>query len=257
VWFISHQNSQCINKESIMAMKLNDWVEQEVRPYQEAPMSWLSQYYFFRDPNRPTYTDLNYFFSPADGIILYQQTVSPDESLVAIKGRNYTLRDAMRKPDLEGPSLVIGIFMTFMDVHINRVPYPGRLSYKELDPLDTYNHPMLDTETSIFEDLRIVPEALEYLHHNERVLNRIYSPYLGQSYFVLQIADYEVDCIAPFNRKQNHPVMQGQRFSQVRYGSQADLIVPLSNKWNFATCQEVSNHVQAGMDPLIKVIPVK
>lgn len=240
-----------------MAMKLNDWVEQEVKPFRDTPMAWLSQYHFFRDPNRPSFTDLNYLFSPGDGIILYQKTVCPDECLVEIKGRVYSLRDAIREPNLEGPSLVIGIFMTFMDVHINRIPYPGVLSYKELDPLDTYNHPMLDEETSIFEDLRINQDALEYLHHNERVLNRIYSLHLGQPYYVLQIADYEVDCIAPFNRKQNHPVMQGERFSQVRYGSQVDLIVPLSPRFRFLTCQKDGSHVQAGIDPLIKVITKK
>ena len=236
-----------------MPKKFHDWIETDVRPYQDKSVAWLSQYHFFRDPIRPTYSDLNYFFAPADGIILYQREVRPEEAIVEIKGRAYSLRDALRDPHYEAPSLVIGIFMTFFDVHINRIPYPGRLSYRELEPLDTYNHPMLEVEKSILQDLRVPTASLEYLHHNQRMLNRIYSPELGQSYYLLQIADYDVDCVTPFNLKQNQPVAQGQRFSQVRYGSQVDLIVPLSSRFEFGTLQNTGDHVEAGIDPIIKV----
>ena len=185
-----------------MAKKLQDWLETDVQPYRGKSVSWLSQFHFFRDPIRATYSDLSHFFSPADGIILYQRTLHPDECLVEIKGRPYSLRDAVRDPAYDAESLVIGIFMTFYDVHTNRIPYPGSISYTELDPIDTYNHPMLDVEKSILEDLRISPDSLDYLHHNQRVLNRIYSPNLGQEYYVLQIADYDVDCIVPYRLKQ-------------------------------------------------------
>jgi phosphatidylserine decarboxylase len=234
-------------------MRLQKWLDTEVRPYRDKPISWISQYHFFRDPMRPTYSDTNFFFSPADGIILYQRTVEPDECIVDIKGRDYSLRDALRDPDFSDPSLVIGIFMTFFDVHINRIPYPGLLSYKEVDAIDTYNLPMLDVETSILQDLRISTDSLEYLHHNQRMINRIYSPELSQSYYLLQIADYDVDCITPFKLKQNYPVLQGQRFSQVRYGSQVDLIVPLSPRFEFMTIQNTGDHVEAGITPLIRV----
>src|SRR3989454_5461393 len=216
-----------------MAKKLKDWLETEVNPFREKPIAWISQYHFFRDPIRPSYSDLSYFFSPADGIIIYQRTVDPDESIVEIKGKTYSLQDALRDRDYDAPSLVIGIFMTFFDVHVNRIPYPGQLSYKELDPIDTLNHPMLDVEKHIFENLRIPPETLEYLHHNQRMVNRIYSSELGQEYYVLQIADYDVDCITPFDLKQNQAAAQGERFSMIRYGSQVDLIVPLSAPFDF------------------------
>ena len=104
----------------------------------------------------------------------------------------------MRDPAYEAESLVIGIFMTFFDVHTNRIPYPGSISHTELEPVDTYNHPMLDVEKSILRDLRISQDSLDYLHHNQRMLNRIYSPHLGQEYYVLQIADYDVNCIVPY-----------------------------------------------------------
>lgn len=236
-----------------MSKNLQDWLENDVQPYRDKSVSWLSQFHFFRDPIRPTYSDLSYFFSPADGIILYQRTLHPDECLVEIKGRSYSLRDAMRDPGSEAESLVIGIFMTFFDVHTNRIPYPGSISYTQLEPVDTYNHPMLDVEKSILRDLRISQDSLDYLHHNQRMLNRIYSPHLGQEYYVLQIADYDVDCIVPYKLKQNQHLAQGQRFSQVRYGSQVDLIVPLSSRFDFEPVQQTGDHVEAGTDPVIRV----
>jgi len=61
-----------------------------------------------------------------------------------------------------------------------------------MDPIDTLNHPMLDVEKSILRELRISSDSLDYLHHNQRMLNRIYSDHLRQSYYLLQIADYDV-----------------------------------------------------------------
>jgi len=237
-----------------MAKSLQDWVESDVEQFRDKSVAWLSQFHFFRDPIRPTYSDLSYFFAPADGIILYQSTVRPDEAIVKIKGRAYTLRDALRDSEYNQPSLVIGIFMTFFDVHVNRIPYPGQLSYKELDPIDTYNHPMLDVEKSILNDLRVPTESLGYLHHNQRVINRIYSTELGGPYYVLQIADYDVDCITPFDLKQNQAAGQGERFSMIRYGSQVDLIVPVSERFKFELLQQTGSHIEAGVDPLIKLI---
>ena len=236
-----------------MPKKLQDWLETEVRPFHDKPNSWISQYHFFRDPIRPAYSDLSCFFSPADGIILYQRKVRPNECIIEVKGRAYSLQEAMRDPRYDFESLVIGIFMTFFYVHTNRIPYTGTLSYIAMDPIDTYNHPMLDVEKSILRELRISPDSFEYLHHNQRMLNRIDSTYLGQPYYVLQFADYDVDCIVPFNLRQNQPVSQGQRFSQVRYGSQVELIVPLSSRLEFDPVQEDGDHVEAGIDPVIRV----
>src|ERR1051326_2950723 len=58
-----------------MAKILEEWLETEVQPLENKSVSWLSQFHFFRDPIRPSYSDLSYFFSPADGIIIYQKVV--------------------------------------------------------------------------------------------------------------------------------------------------------------------------------------
>lgn len=236
-----------------MAKRIKEWLETDVEPFRDKPTAWLSSNHFFRDPCRPTFSDLRYFFAPADGIILYQTTVEPGEGIVDIKGKSYSLRDALRDPSYHPRSLVIGIFMTFYDVHINRVPYPGRLSFKELDPIDTDNHPMLDVEGEILTHLRVSTDTMQYLHHNQRMVNRIYSVQLGVTYHVLQIADYDVDCITPFCLKQNVAVDQCERFSQIRYGSQVDLIVPVSERYELHAIQATGHHVEAGVDPVIEV----
>ena len=173
--------------------------------------------------------------------------------MVEIKGRNYTLREAIRQPDFSQDCLVIGIFMTFYDVHINRVPYAGIVTHEELEPVESYNRPMLAMEESLVNDLRVDHDHAAYLHENQRVLNRIYSWELGMSYYVLQIADYDVDSITPFDMRKHRPYNQNARFSQIRFGSQVDLIVPLSDRFNFETVQEEATHVEAGIDTLLKI----
>ena len=237
-----------------MAKTLQKWVETEVNEVRERPMKYLSEEYFFRDPNRPIYSDGSYFFSPADGVVVYSDIVKPNESIVDIKGKAYSLKDAMRKEDYDKESLVIGIFMTFYDVHVNRVPYSGRLSYKELETISSHNLPMLDIEKSVLDILKPTMKDAEYLFSNQRVLNTIFSVELGQEYYVLQIADYDVDCITPFRLQQNRSFSQNQRFSQIRYGSQVDLIIPLSKRFEFTPLLEVGTHVEAGVDPLVKII---
>ena len=238
-----------------MAKRMEEWLEADVRPYRDRSVAWLSQYHFFRDPIRPTYADTRLFFSPADGILVYQREAGPADPLVRIKGEAYTLRDALRQPDFNRKCLVIGIFMTFFDVHVNRIPYPGQLSFRELDPIDTYNHPMLPVESGILDELRIEHDAFDFLHPNQRMVNRIWSSFLDDAYYVLQIADYDVDCITPFWTKQHQPVLQGMRFSMVRYGSQVDLIVPLHRRWQYRFLEETGSHVEAGIDALIQLSP--
>jgi phosphatidylserine decarboxylase len=236
-----------------MAKQLEQWIEEDVGDLRDKPLGWLSEQHFFRDPVRPTFSDPSFFFSPADGVILYQEEVDPSESIVDIKGKPYSLKEALRDDAYDRPSLVIGIFMTFFDVHVNRVPFPGRLSYRELDPIDTLNHPMLEVEEGILDDLHVAPAQAEYLHHNQRMVNTVTTTELDEPYRVLQIADYDVDCITPFNLKQNQPVLQGERFSQIRYGSQVDLVIPLSERWDFVPTQSVNWHVEAGIDPLVSI----
>ena len=236
-----------------MAKYLEDWLDTDVAEAEKLSIGQLSNQFFFRDPMRPNYIDYEHFYSPADGTILYQKFIEdPTEPIVEIKGINYTLQDAMCDKTYNKPSLVIGIFMSFYDVHINRIPYGGVLSYKPIDAIESTNKPMLATEKDIFNG-KINPANLEYLKYNERMWNKMYSPSLDYTYYLIQIADEDVNVISHFTNDQNDLFAQNERFSLIRWGSQVDLILPLDNRYDFELVLEDTMHVNAGLDKLVKI----
>ena len=214
-------------------------------------ISELSNTFFFRDPLRPTYIDNKYFYSPADGTILYQKIVSPNEQVLEIKGIDYTLQDVMGDKDYNNSSLVIGIFMSFYDVHINRIPYSGIIKYNHLEPIESTNKPMLAVEKDLLNKV-INPNNMDYLKYNERVLNTIYNSSLNYKYHIVQIADEDVNVIAPF-KQQGDLCTQNERFSLIRWGSQVDLVLPLDKRFTFELLLKETMHVNAGIDKLIKI----
>jgi phosphatidylserine decarboxylase len=236
-----------------MAQYLEDWLDGEVEELSKLPIGELSNVFFFRDPLRPNYIDFEHFYSPADGTILYQKFIKdPTEPVVEIKGMNYTLQDVIGDKDYNVPSLVIGIFMSFYDVHINRIPYGGVLTYKPLDPIESTNKPMLAVEKDIL-NAAINPNNMDYLKFNERMYNKIYVPSLDYTYHLVQIADEDVNVIAPFTNKQNDVFAQNERFSLIRWGSQVDLVLPLDERFDFELVLEDTMHVNAGLDKLVKI----
>ena len=234
-----------------MAQKLEDWLNGEVAELSKLPISELSNTFFFRDPPRPTYIDNKHFYSPADGTILYQKFVLPNEQVLEIKGIDYTLQDVMGDKDYNTPSLVIGIFMSFYDVHINRIPYNGVIKYNHLEPIESTNKPMLAVEKDILNKV-INPNNMDYLKYNERMLNKIYNSFLDYTYYIVQIADEDVNVIAPF-KQQGDLCTQNERFSLIRWGSQVDLVLPLDKRFSFELLLKETMHVNAGLDKLIKI----
>tara|TARA_Y100001972_G_scaffold125893_1_gene178177 strand:- start:298 stop:1017 length:720 start_codon:yes stop_codon:yes gene_type:complete len=234
-----------------MAQELEDWLNDEVAELSKLSISELSNTFFFRDPLRPTYIDNKYFYSPADGTILYQKIVSPNEQVLEIKGIDYTLQDVMGDKDYNNSSLVIGIFMSFYDVHINRIPYSGIIKYNHLEPIESTNKPMLAVEKDLLNKV-INPNNMDYLKYNERVLNTIYNSSLNYKYHIVQIADEDVNVIAPF-KQQGDLCTQNERFSLIRWGSQVDLVLPLDKRFTFELLLKETMHVNAGIDKLIKI----
>ena len=134
-----------------MAKSLEDWMNTHVKKYKEYDIRTLSNILFFREETRAIFPNRDIFFSPADGVILYQKIVNPGEPIIEIKGKNYELNHVLGSDKLvTGPALVIGIFMTFYDVHVNRIPYGGILNYKSLDAIQSNNMPMLFVEHGLF-----------------------------------------------------------------------------------------------------------
>jgi len=236
-----------------MAKSLQEWVNTDVKHAKRKGIQKLSTEYFFRDPTRPNIIDNELFYTPADGIILYQTSISDCNSkILEIKGINYTLKEILADPEYNEPCLIIGIFMTFYDVHVNRVPYSGLLSYESVDAIQSYNMPMLATEKDILKN-NINPNNLVWLQNNERMINTIYSPQLDYTYYVVQIADEDVDVIMPFSLDQNEPYNQNERFSFIRWGSMCELVLPLDSRYNFELLQSTHFHVEGCYDALVKI----
>ncbi len=71
--------------------------------------------YFFRDPDRISPEGKNLVISPADGkVVLIQQVEEPEY--------------------IQGPATQISIFLSPLDVHVNRVPVSGNLEYVKYYP---------------------------------------------------------------------------------------------------------------------------
>lgn len=236
-----------------MAKSLREWVKTDTLAGRNMSLRQLSEQHFFRDPVRGPYNCSDTFFSPADGVILYQKIVSPGDPVLEVKGRSYTVREILRDDDFAETALVVGIFMTAYDVHINRVPYSGLLNWRELPPMRSANLPMLAVEEGLLRRGRIAVDEADYLFANQRMLNRVTVAALGLTYYMVQIADCDVATITPFQLGQNTKVFQGQRFSQIRFGSQVELVVPIRPGMSFELLQQTTDHVEAGLDPLFRI----
>jgi phosphatidylserine decarboxylase len=112
---------------------------------------------------------------------------------------------------------------------------------------------MLALEKDILRK-KINPANMEYLKYNERMWNQIYSPSLDYTYYLIQIADEDVNVISHFTNDQNDIFAQNERFSQIRWGSQVDLVLPLDDRFDFELCLNDAMHVQAGLDQLVRII---
>ena len=124
--------------------------------------------------------------------------------------------------------------------------------HKHIDAIESTNKPMLATEKDIFNG-KINPANLEYLKYNERMWNKIYSTTLDYTYYLIQIADEDVNVISHFTNQQNDLFAQNERFSLIRWGSQVDLVLPLDDRFDFDLVLEDTMHVNAGLDKLVKI----
>jgi phosphatidylserine decarboxylase len=235
-----------------MSKTLTQWIKTDVAKLEKKSVEEMSSLYFFRDPIRPNFIDNEHFYSPADGVILYQKIVEPNENIVEIKGIEYTIKDAMQDAFFDKKCLVIGIFMSYYDPHYNRIPYGGILSYTRLDSIESTNRPMLALEKDIL-NATVNPNNMDYIKNNESMLNTIYVPSLDYTYYVQQIADEDIDTICHFNQDQNESFSQNQKFSLIRYGSQCNLYLPLDDRYEFELCEQDHMHVESGVDKLVKI----
>lgn len=147
--------------------------------------------YFFRDPNRippPGAVDGEVLVAPADGKVV--EVVEENEPLY-----------------LDGPAKRVSIFLSPLDVHVNRIPATGTVEYVHYRPGDYL--------------VAWHPKASE---KNERSEIGLRHPD-GFKVLFKQIAGAVARRIV-YHVEEGDSVQAGDRFGIVKFGSRMDVLVP-------------------------------
>lgn len=156
---------------------------------------------FFRNPSRNTPVDPNNIIAPADGKVVVIEEVEEPEYF-------------------KGPRRQISIFMSPLNVHVNRFPVSGKVAYQRYYPgkyLVAW-HPKSSTEN---ERTTVVVE-------NEKgaVLFRQIAGALAR----------RIVCYA----KEGTAAQQGSEFGFIKFGSRIDIFIPLECKINVTLGQKTT-----------------
>jgi len=239
-----------------MAQNVNKWLKtKEAKKLLNMDVNTLVTKAFFRDPLRRVYQNPSVMYSPADGIVLYAYSnIGPNEPLVEVKGVNFTVRELLNDKNYNSNSLVVGVFMSSIDVHINRIPTDGHIIEERDTPfIYTHNISMYALEYDFFSKLGYNKDNLNYLFCNEKKISTVMRNKDPQEYYLVQIADKDINVI--INWADGAYLQQGERFGMIRWGSQVDLIIPLEEdgpKYKILT--KPLMHVEAGVDKIVGVI---
>lgn len=166
---------------------------------------------FFRDPERTPPQQDNVVVSPADGRVLF-------------------VKEVLDNKFINDKATQISIFMSPIDVHVNRIPIDGRVEYLKYYEGDY---------VAAFED-----KASE---RNERAEFGIMSKY-GKVFFT-QVAGFVARRII-YEIKEGDEVKIGERFGMIKFGSRVDVVVP----GNWESKVKKNDRVIAGETVLFKSI---
>ncbi len=142
--------------------------------------------YFFRDPDRTTPVGDHYFIAPADGKVI-------------------EIKKVFEPKYLKSEATQVSIFLSPLDVHVNRIPLSGTIEYAEYIP---------------GEYLVAWHEKASEL--NERSEFGVVNP-SGARMFFRQITGYVARRIV-FHIKKGDAVVAGTRFGMMKFGSRMDLV---------------------------------
>ncbi|MCS7053679.1 MAG: phosphatidylserine decarboxylase family protein [Ignavibacterium sp.] len=142
---------------------------------------------FFRDPDRNTPELENIVVSPADGKVLF-------------------VKEIIDNRFINGNAKIVAIFMSPLNVHVNRIPISGKIKYLKYHP---------GQFIAAFEE-----KASEKNERNEIGIESKF----GKVLFI-QIAGFVARRIVS-DLKIGDEVKIGERFGMIRFGSRVDVIVP-------------------------------
>lgn len=169
----------------------------------------LFSLYFFRDPYRVSPEGDNILVSPADGKVLFVKEVEDNKYIM-------------------GKAKQVSIFMSPLDVHVNRIPISGKLEYLKYHK---------GQYIVAFDD-----KASE---QNERAEFGILSMH-GKVFFT-QVAGYIARRII-YKIKEGDSVKIGDKFGMIKFGSRVDVVVP----YNWDEKIKAGEHVTGGKSILFE-----
>jgi phosphatidylserine decarboxylase len=161
--------------------------------------------FFFRDPPRYVIVEPDLLLAPADGRILSIDTVE-------------------NHPYVGSQAIKISIFLSMLDVHINRIPATGRIDYIHYNPGKFF---------PAFTD-----KASEQNEQTEIGMTTAG----GYKIVVKQIAGIIARRIVCRPREGDF-VSAGDRFGMIRFGSRTELFVPADSDLRV----EAGDHVKGGL----------
>ena len=205
--------------------------------------------WFFRDPLRTPPTTAG-ILSPADGRVVYVRRVPNDEDVVVIKqGVRARVRDLLRE-DSVGERLVIGVFMSPLDVHYNRAPLSGRVRFVRHHPPRGRNLHMGRMHARLLLGWRPYYAGSRHIVENERTVTCISGELAGRplQVYVIQIGAMAVRGIDSYVQA-GDLVERGQTFGMIRIGSQVDLV--LSWRDSLTPMVAPGDRVRAGESVLV------
>lgn len=144
--------------------------------------------FFFRDPKRITPDGNNLIIAPADGRIVM---------IKKVEEKTYLKQEAIQ----------ISIFLSPLDVHVNRVPVTGKLEYLEY-----------------FPGKFLMAWEEQASHQNERAHFGVRHP-SGQKFLFKQITGFMARRIV-YHIREGDTLQAGQRFGIMKFGSRMDILMP-------------------------------
>lgn len=189
-------------------------------------------YRFYRDPQRISPQGDGLVVSPADGTVVYVKRSRDGQLPVSTKhGELVALEELTHTAVHERDAVVVGIAMSFLDVHVNRAPIAGRVVLSRHFPgrFGSLGRP-------------------EMVFRNERTTTLI----AGTAFeiAVVQIASRLVRQIGSYV-SDGDEVRLGQRIGVIRLGSQVDVVIP--QRRDLSVLVSEGDRVSAGTSVLATV----
>lgn len=158
-------------------------------PFSITVVAWAGFLAFFRDPPRtPPPASDGTMVSPADGLV------------------SAVLRQAQHEA-VDGPALVIRIYLSVLDVHVNRVPWGGQVLQRTHRP-GRYVDVRVAESAKVNESLLLGMRASEGFRYGVRLVSGAVAR--------------RISCTA----RVGDTLVRGDRMGMIKFGSTTELVVP-------------------------------